>query len=217
MDLNELSKQKISHYIVKAADSYADNARKLGRKDTESTVDHEGEGKLHKKMMKRMSGISKASSRLAKEDVEQIDELKTATLQSYVKKANKEKFGHHPDSHKARKRDAGIFKATNTIADRKTDDRVAKKFGLKKKVHEELGPENEVGTPALVRKYKAMTPGQEDAEIPTNEMTSDKAYRYFNKAASNRGKAEKKGDDRTVAKRDKGLKMAFDRMMKDRK
>lgn len=42
-----------------------------------------------------------------------------------------------------------------------------------------------------------------------DEMSKDKVFRYFDKAAQQRGKAEKKGDTKTMQKRERGLSWAF--------
>ena len=42
---------------------------------------------------------------------------------------------------------------------------------MKENLDEVLGKENDIGTPALTKKYKAMTPGQEKAQIPVTEGT----------------------------------------------
>lgn len=92
VELDEISKNTLGRY-VKAAST--DAARKTSERDSvdrdypnRSFQDRLGHKKeLGKKLNQRRVGISKAVDRLAKEEVEQIDELDKKTLGSYVTKA----------------------------------------------------------------------------------------------------------------------------------
>ena len=79
--LDEISKKTLGSYVKKASSDMANNAYALGARDP-----------LRKpgswnKAFKRKAGIEKATDRLAKEEVEQIDELSKKTLGSYINKS----------------------------------------------------------------------------------------------------------------------------------
>jgi hypothetical protein len=83
-----------------------------------------------KKISDRESGIRKASDRLTKEEVEQIDELSKKTLGSYIKKSSDSldthsymagKSGDDEDYIKSLKRKQGINKATDRLTKEEVD------------------------------------------------------------------------------------------------
>ena len=104
--IDELSRKTLSSYVDKASQSAADHGYQYGRKKAEAdemdrmmnrhmsfadkdkvrdvmkttTKDVEAP---HRKAGRRLQGITRAASRLAKEEVERIDELSTDTLKSY--------------------------------------------------------------------------------------------------------------------------------------
>ena len=93
--LDELSPKTLSSYAAKASDARGHR------------------GMSTKKVDKRYAGVAKASKRMDKqmEDVEQVDELKTSTLQSYAKKALKTATGA-----KVGKRMAGRMGAVDRLS-----------------------------------------------------------------------------------------------------
>lgn len=129
--VSELKKSTLGSYVKKAS---WDAAVKAAAGRTEP-------GKGHTtKSVNRLDGIAKATDRLTKEEIEQIDELKKSTLGSYVKKANKQvadnawKAGTAgaPDLYqqgklrakayfKAKRRMAGIDKATDRLTKEETE------------------------------------------------------------------------------------------------
>ena len=78
--IDELDKETYVSYTKKAAKDLSDKSYELGasKKPSANTM---------RKATNRLSGISKATSKLAKEEVEQIDELDKKTYGSYAKKA----------------------------------------------------------------------------------------------------------------------------------
>jgi hypothetical protein len=81
--LDELSRKALGSYIKKANVSAMDQARKSGEYNNPDQPKH------FSKAMDRMRGIKKATDKLvAKEEVEQLDELSPNTLSSYASKAN---------------------------------------------------------------------------------------------------------------------------------
>jgi hypothetical protein len=79
--LDELSKKTLGSYVKKAAGDAVTKAYRAG------DVRDKDSGKNYMKALGRQIGISTATSKLAKEEVEELDELKKSTLASYIKKA----------------------------------------------------------------------------------------------------------------------------------
>jgi hypothetical protein len=127
VELDEVSTATLQRYksaASKAMDRASDSAidKMLGSKDSQS-VDISKEKKT---MDKRSKGVSLASNKLAKEEVEELDELSKKTLGSYVKKASRNlagreyKRGAEKDTstsnlQKSYKRDMGIAKAVDKL------------------------------------------------------------------------------------------------------
>ena len=120
--LDELSRKTLGSYVRKASDKAREHAfygavaftkGKLGQKDYHA-----------KKEEKRDRGIHKAVDRLAKEEVEHLDELSKSTLGSYVKKASHSSNDSQGDLVKAG-RESGVTKAayrTQGLAHKKGTD-----------------------------------------------------------------------------------------------
>ena len=98
-ELDELSKATLGSYVKKAAGTAAGNARAAGNAmpTSQKMYGHEN------KVTKRLVGVSKAVSKLTKEEVEefmqteaydQLDELDKKTLGNYVKKAHDQLLKH---------------------------------------------------------------------------------------------------------------------------
>jgi hypothetical protein len=84
--IDELKKSTLASYAKKATDDVSYHSFSAGTrpsKDPERLKDD-------KKAMNRQAGVNKAVDRLAKEDVEQIDELSKSTLISYLNKKKSE-------------------------------------------------------------------------------------------------------------------------------
>ena len=100
--VDELSKGTLGSYVKKASGRVADKSRHAGdienRRDI-SPAAKEILAKQNRKIGNSLKGISRATDRLTKEDVEQVDELSKGTLGSYIKKAS--------DDARARARIAG--------------------------------------------------------------------------------------------------------------
>jgi hypothetical protein len=100
--VDELSKGTLGSYVKKASGRVADKSRHAGdienRRDI-SPAAKEVLARQNRKIGNSLKGISRATDRLTKEDVEQVDELSKGTLGSYVKKAS--------DDARARARIAG--------------------------------------------------------------------------------------------------------------
>lgn len=83
--LSEISKKTLGSYIKKA------NASSVGiaAVQTANTMKTGGKGDPddRRQLKNRVKGISRATDRLTKEEVEQVDEVSTSTLGAYIKKA----------------------------------------------------------------------------------------------------------------------------------
>jgi hypothetical protein len=106
--VDEVSKATLGSYIKKASvDAIKQGkiahlkkhslaiSRKPEKHDDQKAKEIE---KINKKAQNRLTGISKATDRLTKEEVEQVDEVSKATLGSYVKKASVDVKKHGFDS-----------------------------------------------------------------------------------------------------------------------
>ena len=117
VELDELSKSTLGSYVKKASrdavitrkigadfERQADAARSPGMKAASTGISN----KYKSKSWKRRDGLEKAVDRLTKEEVEELDELSTPTLASYVKEV-----GHEGEFTK--KRVSGLNKAITKI------------------------------------------------------------------------------------------------------
>jgi hypothetical protein len=157
--IDELKKSTLGSYVSKASrdatiqrkigadfETLADKSRKPSMKKAATTLSD----KYKAKTWSRLAGVDKAVGRLAKEEVEQIDELSRKTMKSYMKKAEPDavqsvaaahdkvqkhidKTGKAPSSEKhvmkiagdeikrAAKRTKGMERATTKLANEEID------------------------------------------------------------------------------------------------
>jgi hypothetical protein len=80
--IEELSKQTLANYVNKAGDSR--NAQGYNMAKADSVADKK---KAINKDVNRMSGIAKATSRLAKEDIDSVEEAKKASFKDVMNKS----------------------------------------------------------------------------------------------------------------------------------
>lgn len=99
--IDELDKKTLGSYVRRASvDAYRRgqdvemHSTSRGRANSYGAARRHGEleDKGRRKANNRIVGIDRATQRLTKEEVEQIDELKKSTLASYVKKASTDQF-----------------------------------------------------------------------------------------------------------------------------
>ena len=83
--IDEVSKKTLSNYIRKASSDAANYAYHAGTGGAGRMRINRDE--FHQKADKRLQGVSKAAQKLAKEEVEEIEELSKGTLGSYAKRA----------------------------------------------------------------------------------------------------------------------------------
>ena len=103
--INELSRKTLGSYTKKAVTDLAARSVNLGLNVTHSTsnklegkpTEYQDKNIQHNtvKMSKRLTGISRSLDKLAKEEVEPIDELSKKTLGSYALNASDEKDKAH--------------------------------------------------------------------------------------------------------------------------
>jgi hypothetical protein len=126
-ELDELSKKTLGSYVKKAAGDAVTKAYRAG------DVRDKDSGKNYMKALGRQIGISTATSKLAKEEVEELDELSKKTLGSYVKKASRnlagreykrgaEKDASMSNLQKSYKRDMGIAKAVDKLTKEEVEE-----------------------------------------------------------------------------------------------
>lgn len=132
--LDELSKTTLSKYINRAAYDAGSSGYKAGKAHAEDKPEFRNQNKRFKK---RLSGIRKATDRLAKEEFDQLDELSKGTLASYAKKATDDVSDHSftaghefakgrkdwslKQDKKSESRQKGINKAVDRLAKEEVD------------------------------------------------------------------------------------------------
>ena len=146
IQLDELSKKTLGSYIKKSADSAVDNARdsddsgnrSLDRRyyDADQRKIHATDSKNYfNKSQKRLSGISKATSKLTKEEIEDLENDILDIVDEAVNSALNEKLSgnqHKIDANKNGKVDAHDFKllrGKKTDTDESDDDKDDMKEG----------------------------------------------------------------------------------------
>lgn len=151
-ELDELKRSTLASYVRKAATS-SGSPRDLEHLGQITKTHPDARDKILNKMQNRQTGIVKAADRLAKEEVEELDELEKSTLGSYVKKAkvslvkNRQGYsdalnkpGYTSDdrryfSKKSSNRARGIDKAVDKLTEEEVDLEEAIKIGSRVKVH----------------------------------------------------------------------------------
>jgi hypothetical protein len=123
-NITEISKKVMGRYIEKAATSMATAAFGQGQSSASRQPPREQDQKTG---MKRMTGIARATSKLTKEEAEQVDELKKSTMQSYLDKTVDYDLGMPKDTKKPAQRIKGIERASKKILAKESEDRDGKK------------------------------------------------------------------------------------------
>ena len=146
IQLDELSKKTLGSYIKKSADSAVDNARDSddsGNRSVDRRYYDADQRKIHatdsknyfNKSQKRLSGISKATSKLTKEEIEDLENDILDIVDEAVNSALNEKLSgsqHKIDANKNGKVDAHDFKllrGKKTDTDESDDDKDDMKEG----------------------------------------------------------------------------------------
>ena len=94
--IDELSKGTLKSYVNRASDELVTHAKSWGHAQAvhKPGANYNKVLKPQGKMLSRMKGINDAAKKLAKEDVEQIDELSKKTMTSYIDKATHNLAAH---------------------------------------------------------------------------------------------------------------------------
>jgi hypothetical protein len=198
VELDELKKSTLASYIKKATPDAMDQGVKG------MDFKNENRPKHFNKAMGRMMGIKKAADKLAKEEVENLDELKKSTLGSYVKKASTNQIGNTA-AVLANKNDSETDRARKRMGNRMSG--IAKATDRLTKEEVEL---DEVSKSTLGRYVKAAST---DAARKTSEKDSvDRDYpnRSFSDRLGYKKELGKKLNRRRV-----GISKAVDRLTKE--
>lgn len=187
--IDELSSKKLVAYINKS-DEDRSNRQHKARKHYEKGEYNKGHDEM-RKVINRETGANKAEDeltrrKLAKEEVEQIDELSTKALGSYVNAATDSlrtntihaaRTGDKKSKNIARKRYQGMYKAVNKMAKEEAEqiDEISTKLAIdySAKAADARG-HKKLSTSKLDKRYKSMALAHEKirarhAQVPTTE------------------------------------------------
>lgn len=176
--LDELSPKTLSSYAKKAVNQSFGKGVAGGAALASSNKETEAEGhKIVNKAVKRMQGAQKAISKLAKEEVEDLDELSSKTLQSYADKSFKAgaragwgKVQEESDAEKTAKDTKKAFPNVKHLT--KSGNPDWKKHGFKdmpvKEGRELVSRKNWGGTMSGVK--PARVPATEEVELTQEEI-----------------------------------------------
>lgn len=208
--VNELSKATLGSYVKKASYDAASKAAEYG---------HDGSGKNFSKSMDRLRNIKKATDRLTKEEVEELDELSKKTLGSYVKKADKQQ---NPDLNKVRAaRDSGGFKAAekemgNQIHKAKNRTKgvyqAIQKYSMKNEEVEELDELKKSTLSSYIKKASGNMAGKTAVQVAKVSSSNGKADPDLKRGLVNRMKGIGRAADKLAKESDD--KDADDKMKK---
>ena len=158
-DLTEISKKVIGSYVKKASNDLASSVH--GERDAEQDDEHDAQEYHAKRAEKRMSGLERAGNKLAKEEVEELDELSKTTLGSYVKKAasSLSKASH----------DLGDKRAQSAEVERFTNRHMGDKFRAQGKMKDDLG----VGNTAQAKDVHTIIKRNKGITSAANKLTKE--------------------------------------------
>lgn len=145
--LDELNKSTLASYVGKASQSAAGQAMKAG-------ADHGYVGKV----LKRLTNIKKAANKLAKEEVEQIDELSKTTLGNYKSAAKDDRAGYHDSRNSGDREEAEyakkkIIKRSSGIAS--ANKRLGEEIELNEEEFDHAALDKKYGKPSKVTGHPA--------------------------------------------------------------
>lgn len=200
--VNELSKKTLGSYVKKASAAAASDAAKYGQQgSSEKGLKH------FNKAYDRLQNIKKATDKLTKEEVEELDELKKSTLSSYIKKASGDMAGKtavqvakvsssnsKPDPDLKRglvNRMKGIGRAADKLAKESVEEAATHKPGVSSPAGEGLSPS---AKKELARKTEA------PASVDINKVLDldFKTFKSMGKNAQKRSNDQNTGDKNIV-------------------
>jgi hypothetical protein len=191
-DLDELSKSTLSGYLQKASGDVDTKTKKAG-----------GEALGNKKIDSRLSGMGKASERLAKEEVEELDELSKGTLGSYVKAASYNKqsadFGRGMKAQKRISSD-GEYDDNNRVGFRSTKRAKGISKAVDRLAKEEVNEAREDSPIKGTVKKHTYEDGAHKVEVRYNpDFQEYSAHPYKNGKHMGEGPVSYHGDDKEDA------------------
>jgi hypothetical protein len=200
--LDEISKKVLGSYVKKASSDLASSIH--GERDAEENDDEDERKSMAKRAEKRMSGLEKAGKKIAKEEVEQIDEISAKTKLSYIDKASR-----HAASHVYNAKDKANWASHYTQAgdwesSKKAHDQSAKEFN---KANKRLA-----GVKAAVKSLAKNV--KEEAE-QIDELSKKTLASYIPKAAQSArfsGMTAMDMQNRSDRARNKGMKDSYHRL-----
>jgi hypothetical protein len=199
-ELDELSKGTLKSYVNKAAQDLHTKAMTAGMAAISPKNTH---GDVYKsnysKSFKRQTGIANAANKLAKEEVEELDELSNKLLNRYSKKAEKEAGKHFMAADRAQ--DRGNYDKAQTNMD-KAEKRASGVYRAQSKIKEESLDEISKDTLSSYAN-KAFAQG--------NDLHYDLAHSKGNKATD----AERQAIKDKISKRNAGVIKAAQKMNKE--
>lgn len=223
--IDEISKKTLGSYINKAAADRAWNAFKRGGNAEAGRKIPE---KVYKKDTNRMVGIGRATERLTKEEVEQIDEISKKTLGSYATKALQRgdiaARMSHSDSDEmdkiASKRLGGVKKAVGKMAGKKTAERIRANIDKAREAARNRYTDKDDQGKSYYAAQKGISKIREEVEL--DEVSKDTLKSYRDKATTQLDKDfqdARKGhpglSNRVVSKRVAGIEQAYQKLRKE--
>jgi hypothetical protein len=193
--LDELSKSTLASYVNKSAADATGNASYIGamRNSGSNTVD-----KAYDKLKKRRMGIASATAKLAKEEVEQIDEAYRLPSDSEIDKVKAHVKANHPNKSLAQ---VAVHKQSKKI-EYVIKDKEGKMTGHT--LGEEVEQINEISKDTLHSYiHKAFAQG--------NDLHYDLAHSRGDKATD----AERKALQAKISKRNTGIMKAGKKLRED--
>lgn len=215
--IDELSKKTLGSYVAKASSVAASDAAKYGQQgSSEKGLSH------FRKAYSRLQNIKTAAGKLAKEEVEQIDELSPDTLHAYIKKAAPDVVGRtmsavasnqsaetKKHASKLGKRISGITSASGRLADKANADQ-----------YEEVQQMDELSRKTLGSYVKKASTDQylkgQAVQYHTNRAnTAQGADAAFTKATRKKHNDAAGEALRKASNRDTGIGRAINRLTKE--
>ena len=188
--IDELSKKTLGSYVKKAStDQYLKGQAVQYHTNKAQTADgaftkqskekhYDAADKALKKASNRDTGIGRAVDRLAKEEVEQIDEISASTLQSYVDKARDSKKAEMKNRTAAK----NDMKKYGMAMDKKAHDDAARKVVNR---NTGISVANKKLNTYPTDKAKAKVMAREEVE-QIDEISDDLKAKYLDKAVQQR-------------------------------
>jgi len=213
-ELDELSKGTLGSYIKKSTADATDAARRGGVADAKKAPSFAKSA--YKTVEKRQAGIAKATDKLTKEEVEQVDEVSKDTLQHYIRLASTDAANHAYTAGKGAHGKMTINKdAYHALADKRLKG-ISK--AAQKLAKEEVEDIHEIGdTPRGQKALKSYTKKANKQVDKAEDIILNPSNRIYRGAERGNSNAENKyaKADITYHKRLSGIDAAKKRMKEE--